>query len=338
MEIINIGICLEDRAFGRALAKGLAREAVSMRFFLLDSFAEGDFCDLILTSGSPRDSRAVEMVRDPKTQNCTGPPPYSVYRYKESQNLINDLLFIYFKLTGKVVEHTGTSVCKVLIFLAEGGCCGTTSTAISCGKMLNRIYGARTLYLNLCPLDDSRKYLEEGGEDSLLKLLYYLEQNRAFPMSAFITETEDIDYVNTGVMNTYFNEMKPVLMERFLKKVDSLGKYEFLILDVGNHLCRENKKLLSRADCAVFLSDGQRKRPGKYRENISREISKRLEKGRMISVENFADDDWDWEKDDRLCITRQEDESLQLVRNYGTEIGVIAREIMEGASHGTTES
>lgn len=124
------------------------------------------------------------------------------------------------------------------------------------------IYGAKSLYMNLCPLDDSRKYLEEEGEESLLKLLYYLEQDRAFPLGSFITETEEIDYVNTGVINTYFNEMRPLLMERFLKKMDSLGKYDFLILDMGNHLCRENKKLLAGADCAVLISDGERSRPG----------------------------------------------------------------------------
>ena len=337
MEVIKVGICLEDRAFGEALAVGLAREAGSMRFFLLERVSEGDFCDLILSSGSEADDRVVEMVRDSQAHNCTGPPPYKVYRYKETQNLISDLVFIYFRLTGKVIEHRGSSVCRLIVFLADGGGCGTTSTALASARMLYRIYGAKSLYMNLCPLDDSRKYLEEEGEESLLKLLYYLEQDRAFPLGSFITETEEIDYVNTGVINTYFNEMRPLLMERFLKKMDSLGKYDFLILDMGNHLCRENKKLLAGADCAVLMSDGERSRPGKYREKISREIFKRVERGRLLYVKNFVGDDWTEEDTRQLCITKQEEQKLQLEWSYGTEISMLAREIMEGRGHGGEE-
>ena len=93
-------------------------------------------------------------------------------------------------------------------------------------------------------------------------------------------------------------------MERFLKKMDSLGKYDFLILDMGNHLCRENKKLLAGADCAVLISDGERSRPGKYREKISREIFKRVERGRLLYVKNFVGDDWTEEDTRQLCITK----------------------------------
>lgn len=335
MEVIKVGICLDDRTFGQALAIGLAREAAGIRFYILDRPEAGAFCDLILSSGPGDDERFVEMVRDPAAQN-NSEPPYRVYRYKESQNLINDLLFIYFRKTGKVLENCGSANCRLVLFLAEGGGCGTTSMALSSARMLYQIYGSRSLYMNLCPIDDSKKYLEDGGEESLLKLLYYLDQNRNFPIESFITETEEVDYVNTNVINTYFNEMKPNLMNRFLEKVDKLGKYDFLIVDIGNHLSRENKKLLSGADCVVLISDGQRIRPGRYRERISEEITKRVERGKLLYVKNFAGDDWNEEDSDKLCVTRQEDSDLRLIRNYGNEIGIIAKEIMEGSGHGRT--
>lgn len=334
MEVIKVGIFLDDKSFGEALATGLAREAGGMRFYLLNSPEEGEFCDMLLVSKSTGDDRMVEMVRDPDAQNCRGEPPYRVYRYRESSNLMNDLLFIYFKLTGKVVEIRNSASCRTVAFLAESGGCGTTSTALGTARMLYQIYGSRSLYLNLCPIDDSRQYPEETGEESLLKLLYYLEQNRQFPLSSFITETEELDYVNTGVINTYFNEMKPVLMQRFLQKVDQLGRYDFLIVDMGNHLCIENKKLLKSVDCAVLIRDGERRREEEIRRKISREIMNRVKQGRLLCVKNFADDRWSEEDDGQFCITRQESRDLRLVKNYGSEIAALAKEIMEGKSDG----
>ena len=340
MELIKVGICLEDRTFAQALAMTLAREGSCMRFYLLNHMEEGADCDLILASSASPDAKVVEMVRNPAFAQYTEAPPFKVYRYMESQNLISCLLFIYFKVTGKVMERKGDTHLRLVTFLAECGGCGTTSAALSVACMLYRIYGSKSLYLNLCPIDDSRKYLEEEGEDSLMKLLYYLDQDKPFPIGAFITEKEEVDFVNTGVINSYFNEMKPILMQRFLKKFDQLGKYDFLIVDMGNHLSRENKKMLGYTDCAVLLCDSERKRPGKYRERISQEIFKRVQRGTVLRVENFAADVPDafeqveTEQAAPLSIARQETEGLSLDRNYGIEIGAIAREIMEGGNGG----
>ena len=338
MEIIKVGIALEDHAFAQALSIVLAREDSCMRFYLLGSIAEGDFCDLILTEKPSGDKRVIELVRDMAAVQYTGEPPYRLYRYMESQNLMNSLLFIYFKVTGKVVETKGDSNCRLLVFLGESGGCGTTSSAIATACMLHRIYGSRSLYLNLCPIDDSRKYLSEDGEESLMKLLYYLDQEKEFPISAFITEREELDFVNTGVINSYFSEMKPFLMRRFLTKIDQLGKYDFLIVDMGNHLSRENRKMLGYADCTVMLCDSQRVRPGKYRQRIAREIFKRIDQGRLLRVENFADDMVCEQEPQTLYIAAQRDTDLRLEKNYGMEIGILAREIMEGGGHGEGKS
>lgn len=338
MEIVKVGILLEDRAFAQALSIALSREDSCMRFYLLDSAAEGESCDLILAERPSSDEKVIELVRDSEAVRYTGDPPYKLYRYMESQNLINSLLFIYFKVTGKVIETKGDTSCRLVVFLGESGGCGTTSAALATACMLHRIYGSKSLYLNLCPIDDSRKYFSEEGEESLMKLLYYLDQEKEFPIGAFITEREELDFVNTGIINSYFNEMKPFLMRRFLHKIDQLGKYDFLIVDMGNHLSRENRKMLSYADCAVMLCDSQRVRPGKYRQRIAREIFKRVEAGRLLRVENFAGDmpcsqEMEIEAE-TLVISTQQDIDFRLEKNYGMEIGILAREIMEGGVHG----
>lgn len=334
MEIIKVGICLDDEPFAKALAVGLARESKVMRFYLLDCIEAGDFCNLILSEGKSIDQHVVQMVRELDPEKDPAVPPYQVYRYRESQNLINDLLFIYFQLTGKSPDIAGQVHATLVTFLSASGGCGTTSTALAAARMLYRIYGAKSLYLNLCPLNDAGKYLTDGCRTSLLKLLYYLDQEKPFPLESFITESEEVDYVDTETINTFFDEMKPSLMRRFLQKVDESGVYDFVIVDVGNHLSRENKKILGYTDLAVFLTDGERKLPVVYQNRITEEICKRLEKGRLIAVENFAPDTSAEDTDGKFFIEKETDGEIRLEKNYGVEISVIAREIMEGTEHG----
>ena len=360
MALIKAGIFLKERIFAEALAEGLSRQAGPIQFYLLSAFEEGEFCDLILTEPTGNRGGAdfgegnskgnskriccgiVELVRRPGEENLFGKPPYRIYRYKESPNLLNDLLFVYFKMTGRSLENHGDAKCRTTVFLSECGGCGATSIALASARMLYQIYGSRVLYLNLCPLNDTGTDSYAGDNRSFVKLLYYLQQNRDFPISSFITEEEEMDYVNTGAVNGYFNEMKPLFLQRFQEKIGRLGKYDFLFLDIGNHLSRENKKLISAAECTVLVSDGQRKRSGKYREAISREIAERLTHGRIVRIRNFAEDSWE-EADEAesdlsdgqelLYISRQRDGKLQLTQDYGNEISEVARVIMEGTEH-----
>lgn len=357
MALIKAGIFLKDRIFAEAFAEGLSRQAGPIRFYLLSAFEEGNFCDLILAEpdwdrgecmfgeGVSESSRCgiVELVRQPGEENLFGKPPYRIYRYKESPNLLNDLLFVYFKMTGRSLENYGDAKCRIIVFLSECGGCGATSIALASARMLYQIYGSRVLYLNLCPLNDTGDDKDGRESGRFVKLLYYLQQNREFPISSFITEEEELDCVDTGIVNGYFNEMKPLYMQRLLEKIGRLGKYDFLFLDIGNHLSRENRNLISGAECTVLVSDGERKRSGKYRNIISREITKKLEHGRIIHIRNFADDSWEDDNADEtelsegeeiFCISRQRDGNLQLTQNFGNEVSEVAKVIMEGTDYG----
>ena len=193
MKMIKVGICLDDTHFAHALSVGLARECRNIEYILLEKMEDGDLCDLILSSQPGEDHRIIMMVRDARDENIYGEPPFCVFRYKESHRLANDLLFLYFKLSGKNIELSGNTRCKILVFCSVSGGCGCTSAALSTGRMLYRMYGCKCLYLNLCPIDDSKKYLQREGEKSLLSLLYYLDKGRDFPLGTFISKREGID-------------------------------------------------------------------------------------------------------------------------------------------------
>ena len=342
METVRIGIFMKDRLFAKAMAVGLARECRCMTFQILSHPDEGGELDMVLTTAAECGPNGVQLVRDPEDA-CICGPPYCVYRYKESQNLVKDLLQIYFQMTGRVLPYSGDRTCRLLVFVAGGGGWGTTSTAIAVSRMLHRIYGCRSLYLNLCPIDDSKKYLAGLGETNLLKLLYYLEQGREFPMEAFITSSEELDYVDTKVFNNSCDEMDTALLERFLSKVESLGIYDFVVADAGNHLSRQNRKLLGHADIVAEIFRSGAASQGKYFSAIAREIESLAQPSRLIRVETFAESWREEQEDCSLAVSEdriafradgEQDLALELSGNYGIEISAIAKRIMEEDDHG----
>lgn len=337
MNMIRVGICLDDVHFARALSMGLARECRNMTFILLESVDGDGECDLILSSAPHDDQRVITMVRDETEENIYEDPPYRVYRYKESHRLVNDLLFIYFKITGQNLEFTGDAKCKVLVFASVSGGSGCTATAISVGQMLYKLYGCKCLYLNLCPIDDSKKYLPAAGQQSLLSLLYYLDTQKDFPLGTFLSHTQQIDYVHTNLINSYFDEIQVKLLTRLMKKIDELGTYPFLIVDMSNHFSRTNKQLLSRAFRIILLYQDRDRIPEQYFLKIIGEIKRIAKRTKLIKVKNFVEDDFE-ENENFLLISREKMQfhgndrgliDLSSAEHFQLETGAIARQIME---------
>ncbi len=344
METVKIGIFMEDRLFAKALAVGLARECRSMAFRILDREEDGKDMDLVLAEDPCAGPNVVRLVRD-SSETRLDEPPYSLYRYLESQNMVKDLIRIYFEMTGRVILHRGSRKCQLMCFVSGGGGWGVTSTAISVCRALMRLYGCRCLYLNLCPIDDSKKYLSGQGNTNLLKLLYYLQQDRTFPLEGFITGDEELDYVDTRVFNHSCDEMDMEIMGRLLEKAEALGRYDFVAVDMGNHLSRRNRQILSHADIVAELLHGSPLGNGKYFSSIAREIERLAEHSRLIRIETFFAG-WQEELDDDVLAISEDRElfradgeqcrALELSKNYGLEISAVARRIMEEQSHGET--
>ncbi len=338
MDLIKVGICLDDIHFAHALSIGLARSCKNMTFSLMDGPDEYDEFDLILTSDSSVHPKEIMMVRDMAEVNIFGDPPFSIYRYKESQHLINDLLFIYFRLSGKNLEYVGDAECKILAFASASGGCGCTLTALSVGQMLYKMYGCKCLYLNLCPIDDSKKYLQTESGNSLLNLLYYLEVQRDFPLGSFISQTETMDYIHTNLINSYFDELSLTLLRRLLKKVDEIGIYSFLLVDMSNHFSRNNKQLLAQASQIVVLYQERDCISQVYFSRLVDELNRISQPNSLIMVKNFAENYADGDEG-ILCLSSERslpsigDDGLINLQSFGHiqhDAECLAMKIIEG--------
>lgn len=340
MEILKVGIDIDDLGFAKALTKGLARESRAIRFSLFVPGAETDF-DLILTSAERQNGRYIRLVKSPRMENLDN-APFRLYCYKESGRMIGDMLLIYYRMTGISLEYRQKGEISLFVFFGERGGCGTTAVSLAAARMLGQIYGKSGLYMNLCPINDSCKYLGSGEDNRLLRLLYYLDRDRNFPIESFISRSGEVDYIGGGVFNPHFSEMKPVLMARLLKRIEQLGQYGFMVLDLGNHLTGENRNLLLQSDAAVFVQGKAGTLPGKYRDEISRAMAGNLDKKALITVHNFAEEEADAiggaenEAGNTVYISYSEDVgrvlsdghlSLPLHRAFGIEISALVQRL-----------
>ena len=255
MEIIEVGLCLNDGEYAVKLAEGMAREFRGLKFHLLDDLNDIDNLDIVIASRSNGNPKIVEARLD-MADNIGEHEPFQICIYKDCPNLINDLLYIYFKLTGKVCRYKGDKKCRLTTVCSTYGNLKVTGLSVELGKHLGRVYDRKSLYINLNPIDESSEYITHE-EDGLLKLLYYLDNSIDFPVNKFITEGIELDCLNTKIINSYSYEMSEELFHRLVTKIEELGKYCFIIADVGNHFSRHIRDIISSSDYTVVM--GSRK-------------------------------------------------------------------------------
>ena len=266
--MMKVGIQLEDRDFSQNLARGLAAEGRSFCFVLPEDSYSGQDFDLILTDRNCDGKGHVFLTPHPEEVRIFEGPPYRIFRYQDARTFVSQLLFIYYRETGRNLELAGDSRCKPLVFTSVSGGPASTALALSVAELLDKHFGYRCLYLNLCPIDGSKRFLAGNDGRGLLHLLYYLDQEKAFPMSSFISKSLHVDHIDTNISNPYFDELHPMQMRRLLKKIDEMGTYRCLLLDFGNHLSRGNKALLAHGADVVLVTEQEDRLPEPFFEDF----------------------------------------------------------------------
>lgn len=282
--MMKVGVELNDRDFAQALVRGLASEGRKICFVLLeDGCSEQDF-DLILTNRERDGTRYVLLVSHPDEVCIFEGPPYRIFRYQDAKSFVSQLLFIYYRETGRNLEFAGEFHCKPLVFTSVSGGPASTALALSMAELLDKHFGCRCLYLNLCPIDGSKRFINGNGGRGLLTLLYYLEQEKDFPMTSFISKTLHVDHIDTYISNPYFDELHPLQLHRLLKKIDEMGIYSYLLLDIGNHLSRGNKQIFSQGTDVILVTEKEDRLPEPFFEEFLKLLEQFCDGGNIRDV------------------------------------------------------
>lgn len=330
MEQIEVGILLEDRTYAAALARGLSRESRNLNFRVEDRYS-GE-CGLYLSDRSSGEDETVPWIVLSRS-----PDDEEIFMFEDCRVLVDRLIYIYFEKTGRLAEYRGSSTCRLVIFVETAGGSGVTATALAAARMLNTIYGASCLYLNLCPVDDSRKYVEEEPGAGIRKLMFHLLKEKEFPLRSFVQEAEGIDVFRTAAINRSAAEMTGELFDRLLAAVERQGTYDYFFVDAGNFWSREAMEMLGRGDCVVLVSGDEGGKPLKYAEKLAAEVERRAGADSVLRVLNFFDDEkMAAEETERLCLVSRDEDAfvrmggrmrIDLSGNYGLDIALAARKI-----------
>ncbi len=303
---VHIGIYLEDRGFAGALAKALAEACSKFEFSLpvgrklLDE--NKDKYDLVLMD---EDSGAEEggtiYLSDSADGACRGlddvetairdSKSLRIFKYEKGSLIADYLIYYIFLSKGEMIENRTAQDFHVIGFTGISGRCGVTSAAISAAYMLEERYGEKCLYINLCPVNDSYRYFNSGGDQNLKKLIYYLRQERSggFPVDGFIeTDFAGPDYLKMPVINRFLAEINDEVCLELFKVFGETGKYDYLIVDLEpDLLCRSNV-LSGYFHNVVAVERGLPGMQPGYAEEIEREIVTRTGASKVICVHNFV--------------------------------------------------
>ncbi|TDP57463.1 hypothetical protein [Aminicella lysinilytica] len=349
MERMKVGIAIENHNYGEILARGLSIVSHNMTYYVLghgNDSVEGMKLDVIISDLPQSRLEKLGVSKEPVIEMSHEEREDCIFLFDDSRTIVDRIIYFYYEKTGKLVEYRGNSNSRLLVFCGISGGGGVTSTALSVARMLETIYGSNCLYLNLCPVDDSKRYVEERNDGGILRLLYHLTRDDDFPVERFIDEDDGIFAFATGAMNKYAMEMDDISFGRLLRIVEEQGKYDYIIVDVGNYWSRSNLKILEPADCVILVSKDHRGGEFAYEKRVRAEIE-RYSGDDLLKVLNFVDEGeyydgkTDWEtpedgddeiilsKDDKAFITMGGRVRIDLKGNYGLEIATIAKKIIE---------
>lgn len=255
MEVVKLGIILKDKAFAKALVRGISRECGFIEIDISDNL-EG--IDLFITDTLTDKENHIQLVNSLE-EEMFDQPPFRIFKYRESRSLVKGLLFVFYKLTGHIVEFRGDYNSYTIGFCQTCGGLGATSLSLLTGKGLNEIYGKNSIYISLDSIDDSVKYIGREMPSSIIKLIYYLSNKKDFPIENFINLSDyNCDYIGGyGVLNP-ISEATTSQLFSLVRIIESLGKYQAILFDIGKNISSDKLDFIRKLDLLVVIFPGEK--------------------------------------------------------------------------------
>ena len=255
METVRIGTAVKDREYRNALLRGLSHESRDFQFIALadadDSRAAE--CDMILTDLDCEFSCGALVIRL-TYHELYDMGRMEIFRYEDARVFVSKMIYFFAREKGIDLYFHGKKKCRKVVFSSMRGGAGTTSAAMTSARFLKYRFGKKTLFISLCPLDDSKKYTGADDGGNMLSLLYHLSARDDVPLCKFISSNDGVDHIRGQMNNRAASEMTMSEMKRLLRMIDDMGDYDFVIFDVGNHIGSLAGFLLDRADVRVMVS------------------------------------------------------------------------------------
>lgn len=185
----------------------------------------------------------------------------TICKFQKAELIYKEMLALYADVSDVVI---GTSkendhATKVLAFVSASGGAGSSSAAAACAKRLARA-DKKVLYLNLEQFGNSGDFFTAGGTFNLSDVIFAVKSNKSnLTMKLESTVKHDVSgvfFFDSCRMAFDVMEINPDDMNRLLKELCALGKYDFIVLDMDFSFNKREVEVMKQAFAIVFVSNG----------------------------------------------------------------------------------
>ena len=264
MDIIDIGLIVEDIEYGRALCAALALNQRNLSVKLYekneDLVFEGAHDIIVCDRKIQREINYVRLSE--KKAECEQDPEERsvvIYKYSSVKSIAAAILDAYSIFTGRKVISVKRADVNILVFCSWQGGCGCTSVSMAMAQEMKRFYGRKVLYISLEEIESTALYMKNDPEKGTLsEYLYYLFYGK----EKVCRNTENFLITDTYGIKAFCptagrNPLKQLKKEEFIIFINSViesGIFTDIILDAGNSAgdTAEWARSISQKTCIVF--------------------------------------------------------------------------------------
>lgn len=325
MENISLIIVTDDREYGRALSQALIHLCGGM---LIQITGKGEFfskleecengggevpflesVDLILWDGEEAGAsyggrivllcdKPARAVKDFKNGR------FSIYKYSQAQFIAASIFEIYSFLTGRHMVNIQRQNVHILAFSSWLGGSGCTVTAMAAAQELCRFRDKRVLYLSFEEVESTGEFMESpAGVKGVGVYLYHLFKNSSsvirsgnepdgkYPAIEGYLIRDDFGveaFAPTSGRNP-LRELTDDELNMFIASLIDTGRYDFIIMDVGNNLSKTDITCMEIAGkiCMTVRREGNGSRENQYLQHLICCCGEAVI-DKIVKAENFA--------------------------------------------------
>ncbi len=289
METIKVHIMVGDGSYGQALGEALKRSYSGFMIYTEEGQASED-ADLVIYDDLRRRSTRCIYLADKPSQ--IDEERFIFYKYDSGKVLSDSILSAYSIMTGRKIIFSPKHKTFILAVHSATGGSGCTAIALAFAQELQRFQGQRTLYLSFEEFVSTGDYFSFKKSKGMKEYLYYIlsgeDEKCSFPEEFLISNEYGMETFRPFPGKNPITEIKEEDFRLFFSKVYSLGRYDAIVLDCGNHIFESSICGMKIADKLLFLSGGEERDRG-YLDYINRMVGSEIEEKRICAVNRYED-------------------------------------------------
>ncbi len=295
MEIFNIAIQINDQKYASAMAEVLAKRYNFLHFTChskVDIDRKNKIFDVILSDNIECYSGNIICLTDSIDEESWQEYGLKkIFKYRSATRISRAIFDFIYEKTGHQILFRKDKGCKVIGFV--GASVPDFSEAIiSLAQVMKRNDEKQVLYIcfnHICRFD----FGLEDDEIQMMRMMYYLDMNKKFPIENFIYHSSDsIDYIADFNIPNILCTGSNKNISKIIRECIELGRYDYIFVDFGQNLISLIQESINKISDLIYLTASISSEMYESDIRIAREICASIGKDHFISIdeedENFV--------------------------------------------------